>query len=279
MRICIKAMQNHLEVTGPALRLDLQLCAMTRLATRFAVLLRPVLAGLALVTGISTAAALEIRTGPSAVIELFTSQGCSSCPPADALLTQLGTRGDVVALAYHVDYWDYIGWEDTFALPGNGQLQRAYAQAWGKGRIYTPQMVINGQRGIAGTYSSEIRALVRSTTLPLDLQVREFNDGTLTLSMEGSPRHQDAVVWLVTFKGSAEVTIDRGENSGHTMAYSHIVTSRQAIGMWTSSDGLDMRIPLEEALGPENDGAAILVQEKHGELPGPILGAVAITRN
>ncbi len=102
----------------------------------------------------------DVRPQPKAVVELFTSQGCSSCPPADALLTSLAERGDVVALAYHVNYWDYIGWEDTFGHQAYSDRQRAYAKSWGSSRIYTPQMVINGAKGMVGSKRNEVTQAV-----------------------------------------------------------------------------------------------------------------------
>ncbi|WP_291830371.1 DUF1223 domain-containing protein, partial [Bosea sp. (in: a-proteobacteria)] len=89
------------------------------------------------------AGAGEVRTSPKAVVELFTSQGCSSCPPADALLSELSEHDDLVTLAYHVDYWDYIGWPDSFGAKANSDHQRAYAESWGSARIYTPQLIVN----------------------------------------------------------------------------------------------------------------------------------------
>ena len=102
-------------------------------------------------TAMGVSQAESVRANPKAVVELFTSQGCSSCPPADALLTSLAEREDVVALAYHVDYWDYIGWEDTFGAKDFSDRQRGYAKSWGSTRIFTPQMVVNGGEGVVGS--------------------------------------------------------------------------------------------------------------------------------
>src|SRR5690606_4371889 len=114
--------------------------------------------------------------GPRAVVELFTSQGCSSCPPADALLTSLSERDDVVALAYHVDYWDYIGWEDTFGDKGFSDRQRGYAKSWGSSRIFTPQMVINGAEGVVGSRRDEVQDALTSAQLPLSLSLGVHGD-------------------------------------------------------------------------------------------------------
>src|ERR1700744_5436214 len=101
------------------------------------------LAVLLLLAATAPAAAEQVKTAPKAVLELFTSQGCSSCPPADALPPTLAQRPDVIALAYHVDYWDYIGWTDTFGAKANTDRQKAYATAWNEASIYTPELVVN----------------------------------------------------------------------------------------------------------------------------------------
>lgn len=242
--------------------------------------LRAPLLTLALVAGplmAGPAQGYDIRTGAETVVELFTSQGCSRCPEADALLARLGRRDQVVALAYHIDYWDYIGWQDTFALSANTELQKAYAASWGKGRVFTPQMVVNGALGMVGSQRSDVEAALADTELALDLDIAIEDGDAAHLVAPGLPGAGPSIVWLVTFRAEAEVPVTRGENSGRTLRYSNIVTGRQAIGMWNPQTGADIAIPLEAALGP-NDGAAILIQEKNGELPGPIVGAAMIMR-
>lgn len=224
------------------------------------------------------AAALQLRTNPLAVVELFTSQGCPRCPDADAYLEQLGTRAEVVALAYHVDYWDYAGWEDTFALPANGELQRDYAVSRGKNRIYTPQMVINGEHGVVGTQVDEVESLLGVASLDVNIALEPRGTQAVDLHADGNPNGHPAVVWLVTFKSAADVIVERGENGGQTLHYSHIVTGRQAIGMWDPLSGADITVPLTEVLGRENDGAALLIQEKNNDLPGRIIGAALLAR-
>lgn len=232
---------------------------------------------LAVLAGSGAVRGYEARTGAEAVVELFTSQGCPRCPEADALLAELGAREGVVTLAYHIDYWDYVGWEDTFALPANTELQKAYAASWGKSRVYTPQMVINGEHGIVGSQTGEVEAALGTSALEIDLEVSIEDDDAARLSAPGEAGLHPSIVWLVTWREMAEVPIERGENSGKVLAYTHIVTGRQAIGMWSPQAGADITIPLEAALG-HNDGAAIIVQEKKGELPGRILGAALIER-
>ncbi|WP_417579137.1 DUF1223 domain-containing protein [Pelagibacterium sp.] len=224
------------------------------------------------------AGAIEIRSGADAVIELFTSQGCSRCPDADRLLAQLGEREEVIALAYHIDYWDYIGWEDTFALPANTELQKGYAQSWGKNRIYTPQMIINGQTAVVGSDAVEAENAIAQAVPLLPVNLRANGADAVVFSAPADETLSSAIVWVVPYRERAEVTIERGENSGQALSYTHIVVSRQAIGMWDPSEGAEITIPLEEVLGPNSDGAAVIVQEKDGALPGRILGASLFLR-
>lgn len=236
-----------------------------------------VLSAFAALSGASALPAYEITSDASGVVELFTSQGCPRCPEADAYLAELGEREGVVTLAYHIDYWDYVGWEDTFAQPAHTELQKAYAASWGKNRVYTPQMVINGEHGVVGTQSDEVEAALSAGALAIDLTLDIENGDTAHLHAVGAQGLAPSIVWLVTWRDSVEVPIERGENSGKVLRYTHIVTGRQPIGMWSPQTGVDISIPLDAAMG-SNDGAAILVQEKKGDLPGRIVGAALIER-
>lgn len=223
------------------------------------------------------AGAGEVRQNPQVVLELFTSQGCSSCPAADALLTELGERPDVIALAYHVDYWDYIGWPDTFGAAAHSDLQRAYAEGWGSSRIFTPQLIVNGAEGVVGSREGDVGKAMGKAAL--DLPVRLENAGNvLEVSIDGRQGLEEAMVWLVTFIDRAEVTVERGENEGKKLAYTQIVTGRQVLGMWEPEEGVQMKLPLDEVLGDAADGAAILVQQEENGLPGRILGAASFQR-
>jgi hypothetical protein len=245
-------------------------------------LFRPLLCALALLAlCVPGALAGQFREGPKAVLELFTSQGCSSCPQADAMLEEMGERDDVITLAYHVDYWDYIGWEDTFGDKENSQRQRDYAAAWGSSRIFTPQLVVNGECGVVGNKRDKVDAALATTSMPtLEVDLAESGNGILDVTIEGRSDEGigEAVVWLVTYLNRAEVAIDRGENQGKTVAYTNIVTGRQVLGMWDPVKGASLKLPLDEVLSGESDGAAILVQQDRNGLPGPILGAASFTR-
>jgi hypothetical protein len=219
---------------------------------------------------------MEVKGAPTAVLELFTSQGCSSCPPADKLLEELSMRSDLITLAYHVDYWDYIGWKDTFGSPKNTKLQRDYAEGMGSRRIYTPQVVINGKVHVVGSRRDEIEAAVSADILqvPVEMGVR---DGVLEVDVEPQADGTDsAVLWLVTFRKQADVVIERGENRDQTLSYSHVVLARQAIGVWDPAEGVVLRLPLADVMVGDADGLAILVQTDLDGLPGPVLGAAAL---
>lgn len=219
----------------------------------------------------------SVHARPKAVVELFTSQGCSSCPSADALLTGLAQKGDVIALAYHVDYWDYVGWKDTFAHSEFSDRQRAYAESWGSSRIYTPQMVVNGQQGVVGSRRNEVHRALDGASLPLQVDVSRHNN-MLKVVIPPDSNLADAVVWLVTYLDRSEIAIDKGENAGKTMVYTQVVTGRQALGMWESASGASLKLPIPEVLSDTSTGIAVIVQQEQDGLPGPILGAAAFER-
>lgn len=218
-----------------------------------------------------------MRQDPKAVLELFTSQGCSSCPPADALLAELGKETDIIALAYHVDYWDYIGWPDTFGDEAHSDYQRAYAQSWGSSRIFTPQLVVNGTEGVVGSRRQEVDIAMQNGELLLPVEFRTYGD-MLKINIGPKAGLNESVVWLVTFIDRAEVAIERGENEGKKIAYTQIVTGRQLLGMWEPGTGAKLKLPLAEVLTEGANGAAILVREERNGLPGRIIGAASFRR-
>ena len=235
----------------------------------------PAVLGLLLV--LSPSVAGELKQNPKAVVELFTSQGCSSCPPADALLDELGERPDVLALAYHVDYWDYIGWADTFGDAAHSDRQRAYAKAWKSPRIFTPQLVVNGRNGVVGSRRSEVGEALSGAELDVAVKLTP-EAGMLKIAIPGVAGQQEAMVWLVCFRDRADVAIERGENTGKTIVYTQIVLNRQVLGMWDPVDGAELKVPLDEIMPDGANGLAILVQREDKGLPGPILGAASYVR-
>jgi hypothetical protein len=216
----------------------------------------------------------EVRVNPKAVVELFTSQGCSSSPKADALFSELGRRDDLIALAWHVDYWDYIGWPDTFAQPDNAERQRAYAEAWGSSRIYTPQLIVNGAKGVVGSRDKDVTSAIDEAALTIPVALTVSAD-MLEVNVGPHAGGTEAVVWLITFRDHAAVVIERGENAGKTVDYAQIVTGKQMLGMWDAA-GTHLKLPLSELTADGSNGAVILVQSDKGGLPGPILGAAQV---
>lgn len=240
-------------------------------------LIRPLLAVMLTVAAFGPAMAGETRDKPKAVLELFTSQGCSSCPPADAMLEQMSKNPDYIALAYHVDYWDYIGWPDTYGTKANSDRQRDYAASWGSSRIFTPQMVVNGIKGVVASRKSDVESAIDSGSLHLPVGLSSTDD-MLEVAIAGDDSMEPAVVWLVSFIDRADVEITRGENEGKTVAYTQIVTGRQALGMWEPASGAHFKLPLAEVLPEPANGAVIMVQQERNGLPGRILGASSYTR-
>ena len=162
--------------------------------------------------------------GSKAVVELFTSQGCSSCPPADALLGELAEKPGIVALSYSVDYWDYLGWRDTLGSPSNSERQRNYARARGDGRVYTPQVVVDGILHANGANEAEIEMAMRNATKRLQddkVPVSMHADGdTLIVDVGAAPEASDkraATVWLAIAKEMEKVEVARGENRGRAL--------------------------------------------------------------
>ncbi|GHA24143.1 hypothetical protein GCM10007989_19740 [Devosia pacifica] len=216
--------------------------------------------------------AMQVRETPRAVVELFTSQGCASCPPADKLLTELAAHEDIVALAFHVDYWDYIGWPDTFGTEANSDRQRDYAAGRGSSRIYTPQIVVNGTTDVVGSRAGEVHSALEAARLELPVHLSLEND-MLAISIPGQAGLEKAMIWLVTYIDQAKVAIERGENAGKSMLYSQIVTGVHPMGTWEPGAGAMIRMPIGEMLAGDTNGLAVLVQQDHEGMPGRILGA------
>ena len=208
------------------------------------------------------------------VVELFTSQGCSSCPPADALLGELAQRDDVVALSMHVDYWDYIGWKDPFASPQITERQRRYSRELGKRFVYTPQIVVDGRHDVVGSRRGEVTALIeqaKAAEKPLTLSFRETNGGEVVIPAGQAP-DEGATVWLAVYDESHETDIQRGENRGRKLRYSNVVRELEELAVWRGEE-LVLPVDLVAAAARGRDGCAVIVQ--HGRT-GPILGAIAM---
>ncbi|MEM6728610.1 MAG: DUF1223 domain-containing protein [Pseudomonadota bacterium] len=203
------------------------------------------------------------------VIELYTSQGCSSCPPADELLHELAKRDSVIALALHVDYWDYIGWKDEFADPRFTERQKGYARAAGARSIYTPQMVIGGVDHVVGTRPGEVAAhLARHfQKAPLVEIDAERSGDRFELTAQGQGAISGGVdIFIATYRPASRVEIKRGENAGRTLTYANVVTS------WTQARPWNGRGTYELAAAvPAGEPAVVLFQRAgHGEIIGAV---------
>jgi hypothetical protein len=210
------------------------------------------------------------------VVELYTSQGCSSCPLADTYIGQLARRKDVLALSFHVDYWDYIGWKDKFADPAYVGRQRAYAMTLGHHMVYTPQVVVAGSSDAQGadraTIEQRIReAKARQRMYPLEV-ARDPQTGSVVLELPEAPLPVPATVWLMTYQYRDEAAIASGENSGRTLDSFNTVRSLQKVAVW---NGHAATVPLElsdKAKAAHPEGCAIVANLADY---GPIVGAVA----
>jgi hypothetical protein len=218
---------------------------------------------------------------PRAVIELYTSQGCSSCPAADKLLAEYSHDPSVIALSLAVDYWDYLGWKDTLALHGHSMRQRAYAKARGDRQVYTPQVVIDGAVHALGSDKTAIERAIRQLkeqgaplTLPITL---EQNGDKLTVTVSaGKDDKSQAEVWLCPITRSIVVAIGRGENSGHTLTYTNVVRRWIKLGDWAGK-AETYNVPVKDVQNGGNiDAAAVMVQSGAASAPKMMLGAAQI---
>ena len=214
-----------------------------------------------------------VLAGPRAVVELFTSQGCSSCPPADALWVELAKRPDLVALTFNVDYWDYLGWKDTLAHPSFTARQRAYALLRSDRQVYTPQAVVNGMKPCVGSDRAQVESLIApagGSSLPVEVSAVE-REGSVTVEVAAGDGHKTADVWVLPVLRSHTVQIGRGENSGRTATYANVVRGLIRVGEWRGEPAR-FELPLATARG-DGDGYVVLLQVTRGTKPGPILGA------
>lgn len=245
----------------------------------FSSMISRIVTGLALCCTIAFAARADEATVPKGVVELFTSQGCSSCPPADRALETLAHQGSIVALSYHVDYWNYRGWADTLASPENTARQYAYARSLGRSGVYTPQAVLNGRDHLKGTDAE---------TLDGRLEALHAKGQGMTVPVEASRKGDELAIRIGAGEGKADVVIVYfrqrqtvevldGENTGKTIDYVNSVTDVQTVGMWDGG-ALDLVLPAKMIGTKGTDGFAILLQSSgpQGE-PAAILGATMLT--
>jgi hypothetical protein len=209
------------------------------------------------------------------VVELFTSQGCSSCPPADDYLGELARRRDVVALSFHVDYWDYIGWRDPFASPAATERQRDYARSLGLRMVYTPQMVIGGRKDAVGSDRAAVQRLIEEAARQQQLEIGFSRDegGRFYVELPAQPGFGGtASVWLAMFDREHETRVGRGENAGATLESYNVVREWRLLGNWSGA-AQQLPMPMEPNIVAKRDGCAVIVQRSEA---GAVLGAAIL---
>jgi hypothetical protein len=216
---------------------------------------------------------------PRALLELFTSQGCSSCPAADELLGELASDPSLVALSVPIDYWDYLGWKDTLAIPGHSARQRAYARVRGDRQVYTPQIVVNGSTHVLGSDRAAVERAIaltdRNTTI-MSVPVLLSADGNaLNVKVAAANEHIGAEVWLCPLAKSVPVEIGRGENTGRTITYHNVIRRWLKLGDWTGADAA-WSVPIANIMADDIDAAAVILQQGTRDKPGVILGAAVM---
>jgi hypothetical protein len=228
---------------------------------------------------VCSSAALQVsaQAEPRAVIELFTSQGCSSCPAADKLLGELAADPALVPISVPIDYWDYLGWKDTLADPRNTARQKAYAHVRGDGQVYTPQVVVNGSVHALGSDKAAIELAIaksrKSGAMLLPSIALAFADGDLHVAVpEVTDVRTGAEVWLLGVTKAATIAIGRGENKGKSVTYTNVVRRWIKLGDWNGKAS-SWSVPLQTIKGDGIDEAAVVVQSGSSAKPKAILGA------
>jgi len=244
--------------------------------------------GLLATLGLAAISALALASAPAfageaatadTVVELFTSQGCSSCPPADELAGQLSGQKNIVVLSMPVDYWDYLGWKDTFAQHQFSERQRSYALARGDGQVYTPQMVVNGIQHTVGSEEGSVQAAISATGAELSgkrvpLKLITSGEG-ITINIGAAPGGEGSAkanIILADFKSSADVSIKRGENGGRKVTYYHVVRQLRSIGTYDGKP-MTLHLTMADMAAGGSDGCAVLLQQANF---GPILAAAQV---
>lgn len=232
-----------------------------------------------LVAALAVFAAAPSHAGEvKAVVELFTSQGCNSCPPADKLLGELAQDEKLIALSVPVDYWDYLGWRDTLALNEHSLRQKGYSASRGDRQIYTPQAVINGVAETTGSNRSAIDAVIAAsdTTKKMNVPVSlKQNGASLDLNV-GAGKGDKATIWVLSVSKSVPVVIKKGENKGKTITYVNAVRAWTPAGEWDGKPlKTSIRIADLETTGA--DTCVVILQAGTKEMPGPIRGAAIIS--
>lgn len=233
---------------------------------------------LAFVLATPTTASAQTSAKRLVVVELFTSQGCNSCPPADAYLGRLAVRPDIVALSFHVDYWDYIGWKDPFAQAAFTARQRDYSRALAQRYVYTPQMVVDGRLQGVGSEKSTINGLITQAARQRGSEAANRPSLRLdgdTVRIEGGKVDPaaSAIVWLAVFEPEHKTAVRRGENAGRNLGNYNVVREMRVLGRYK---GEAVALPLNLDPAMAGKGCAIVVQSELPSGPGPVLASLAV---
>jgi hypothetical protein len=213
---------------------------------------------------------------PKTVLELFTSQGCDTCPPADQVLARYAERPDIIAISLPVDIWDYLGWKDTLASDKNSERQKFYAKARGDGAIYTPQVIVNGMIGVNGSDPKAIDEAIKVSDEALAksrVPVRFWHErNSIVIEAGDAPpglKNMEATIWFAVVQKKADVPVERGDNKGKTLTYTNIVREMIPVGTWDGK-AMELRLARTAIMRPETEACIVLLQEGKA---GPILGA------
>jgi hypothetical protein len=215
---------------------------------------------------------------PRAVVELFTSQGCSSCPAADKLAGDLAGDPSLLVMSLAIDYWDYLGWKDTLALPGHSSRQRAYASMRGDREVYTPQIVVDGVTQVVGNDKAALETAIArprsSDTLAVPVSL-SLTGGQLTVSISAANKPVNAEVWLCPISRRVSVAVTRGENRGQTLTYTNVVRRWVRLGEWNGT-AHTFTVPKADFATDAIDDVAVMVQAGDAKHPGTMLGAATL---
>jgi hypothetical protein len=234
-----------------------------------------------LAAGVACAAPGVARAEAKAAIELFTSQGCSSCPAADELMGKLALDPSLVVVSLAVDYWDYLGWKDTLALKGHAKRQHAYSKVRGDREVYTPQVVVNGLMHVPGNDRSAIERAIEIThreskAMRLKVTVTRTGDALVVEVPAGEDIQSGAEVWLMPISIKIPVAIERGENRGKTITYNNVVRRWVKLGEWKGNSEV-FTVALKDVRAADIDSVVVLVQNGGVAAPGAILGAAIVS--
>lgn len=214
--------------------------------------------------------------GPRAVVELFTSQGCSSCPAADKIVGELASDPSVIALSLPIDYWDYLGWKDTLADARFTARQRAYSAQRGDREVYTPQVVVNGQIQVVGNDRGQIDHAIADTANAagvMSVPVVVTREGReLKVSVPDAKDGASGEVWIYSIARAVPIAIGKGENRGREVVYHNVVRNWLKVGDWTGKAG-HWTVPIENLTRDGVDAAVVYIQDGTRERPGTMLGA------